>query len=111
MFLWAILPIGTICAQMPLDNNCLPPNYCYTKKMDSMAIECMLMQRQKDTIISTYKRDSASFEAQRVSDSIYTVKKVSGLEKKLGRCRKGGKVKSGALFLFGTAFGWFISSR
>lgn len=79
--------------------------------MDSMAIECMLIQRQKDTVIATYKRDSASFETQIMSDSVYTTKRVSGLEKKLARCRKGGKIKSGAWFIFGTAVGWFISSR
>ena len=109
-FLWVTVLNMTVCAQTRLDYNCPPPSYCYTHKMDSMAIEAVLAKRQYDTIIATYKRDSVSFENQRINDSIYTSGKVAELNSvnnKLNRSKKWCKIKNTAIAIGGVVVGWF----
>lgn len=76
-----------------------------------MAIRAVLFQKQYDTIIQTYKRDSTSFETQRVNDSVYIDLKMDELNKsnkKLVRVRKLNKIKNGAFLFGGSVLGWFI---
>jgi len=85
---------------------------CYTVKMDSAAIHCMLNQAAKDTIIKSRGRQIESMKKERALDSAFLAMQKIELTQykgKLIKCRKSHKLTFAGGIGVGSVVMYFIS--
>jgi len=106
-----MIATGTAYGQPPSGNDCPPPNYCYTRKMDSMAIRAKTFQDQFEVIVKTYQKDSAAFVGQIKSDSTFKAVQADRLEdayKANKRLKIKNKIIAASYGIGGGFIGWLL---